>query len=86
MGEADFPSPVARSDRHVDLRKICHMFNSASHAPFFLPLKIYSIICESLWHWGFRFGAFYLIIMFLLQMNFHVLVVHELGGKFGEWK
>ena len=27
VGEMDFPSPVARSDRHVALRKVRHMFS-----------------------------------------------------------
>ena len=58
------PYPVARSDRHVALREIWYLFIYVSSSPCTTLLIEYSIICESLWHWGFRFGAFSSIAMF----------------------
>ena len=78
VGEMGLPSPVARYDRHVDLSKIWHLLNSVSYTPCILLLIKYSILCVSLWHWGFRFGSFSSITIFFLQSNLRVLVIHEL--------
>ena len=64
MGDNDLPFTVARSDRHVALINIWHMFSSSSCSPCINPLRKYYMMCESLWRWGFRFGVFYSITTF----------------------
>ena len=77
LGDIYFLSPVARSDRSMALRKVHNLFSSASYYHCINPLSKSSIMCRSLWHWGFRFGVFSSITMFS-QRNFHVLVIHYL--------
>ena len=77
MGEMDFPSPAAISDRHVNLREARYLSISAVSSTCITPLIKSSIICESLWYWGLRFGVFSSIIMFL-KRNIYVLVTHDL--------
>ena len=49
VGDMDFPSPVSRSDRHVALRKVSHLFSSISYSSCIIPLNKYSMMCEYLW-------------------------------------
>ena len=58
VGDMDLLSPVDISDRHVALSNMMHLFSSESSSPC-IPLIIkYSIICESLWNWDFRYFFF----------------------------
>ena len=63
VGEMGFPYPVARSDNHVYLRNIRHLFSSVVYSTFIPPMGKYSMICESLCCWDFRFWVFSSITM-----------------------
>ena len=78
VGEMDFSYPVAISVRNVALKRVRHMLSSVISSPCIPLLRKSSIIFESLWYWGFRFGVFSSIAMFFSQKNFHVLVIHDL--------
>ena len=54
-------SPVVRSERHLALRNLRHNFCYVRYYPCSPPLRKSYIMCESLMHWGFRFGVFYSI-------------------------
>ena len=79
VGDMDFPSPEAKYDRHVALSQIWNLLSSAGFPPCITLLITFSMICESLRHWGFRSGVFSSITMFFSKRNFHMLVIHELG-------
>ena len=77
VGEMDFPSPAAISERRVNFRKVRYLFSSVGYSPCITPLRKSSIIREYFWHWGLRFVVFYSIPMFL-KRNLHVLGIHYL--------
>ena len=64
MVDMDCTSPVAIYYRHVALRKVCHLFSSDSSSPYTNPLSNSSMMCEYLWHWGFRFRFFLVLPSF----------------------